>query len=190
MLNLLFRIFAALAVFIAIVMLIGSLIPRSFETTSSVVIDSSPEKIFPYINRIRLWSEWTMWNPHDITELKVEYSGSEEGEGAVQSWTEPRGKGKLWITESVTNQSVNFTSSFANFPDMQSSLTLIPQDEKTRVTWISTGSLPPGPFYGWFGLTFSDSLNREYKKSLDRLQRLVEMPTHPETPPADGNSGD
>ena len=181
MINLLLRILAALAVFIAIVMLIGTLIPRGFVTTSSVLIDAPPEKIFPYINRIRLWSEWTSWNPHDITSLKVEYSGSEEGEGAVQTWTEPRGKGKLWITESVENQSVNFTSSFANFPDMESSLMLVPESDKTRVKWISTGSLPAGPFYGWFGLTFADSLQVEYKTSLERLKRLVETPVTPAT---------
>ncbi len=188
--NLLLRILAAVAVFAGIVMLIGALIPRGFETTSSVVIDAPPEKVFPYVNRIRMWSDWTSWNPHEIADLTVEYSGNETGQGAIQTWTEPRGSGKLWITASVENESVEFTSSFANFPDMQSSLTLIPQDGKTRVKWVSTGSLPAGPFYGWFGLTFSDSLQREYKKSLDRLKRLVETEPGPATPSPEPDAGE
>jgi len=73
-------------------------------------------------------------------------------------------------------------SIFANFPEMQSSITLTEVDEGTRVEWKSEGALPGGPFYGWFGLTFSDSLVREYKKSLEKLKRTFE----PVETPQDG----
>jgi hypothetical protein len=176
-LNILFRILAVLTVFVLIVLLIGTLIPRGFSTSSSVSIEAPPERIFVEINRIKRWSNWTMWNEQEVSGLRVEYPGAEAGVGAIQTWTEPRGAGKLWITESLENERVNFTSLFANFPEMQSSITLRPEGDATRVQWKSEGALPSGPFYGWFGLTFSDSLAREYRKSLNRLKRLCEQDT-------------
>jgi len=166
-----------MALFVLIVLLIGTLIPRGFETSSHVVIKATPAEIFPHINTIKMWSNWTMWNEHEIKGLKVDYSGPLSGVGAIQKWTEPRGEGKLWIIESLQDQQVNFASTFANFPEMQSSFTLTPVDGGTRVEWKSAGALPKGPFYGWFGLTFADSLAREYKKSLEKLKRTIESST-------------
>ena len=193
MLNLLFRILAVVTAFILIVLLIGSMMPRSFSTTSSVVVEAPAEAIFPQVNTIRMWANWSMWNEHGISDLKVNYSGAESGVGAVQKWTELRGDGKLWITESLPNELVKFTSVFANFPEMQSSITLTPCEGGTKVEWTSDGSLPSGPFYGWFGMTFSDSLAREYKKSLESLKRQCETAYQqasdkaPEVPPEESN---
>lgn len=164
-----------LVAFVLIVLLIGTMMPRGFETSSSVVIKAPPEVIFPQINNIKMWANWSMWNEHDIPGLKVEYSGPDSGVGAVQKWTEKRGEGKLWITESLENEVVNFTSIFAHFPESQSSITLTPGTDGVRVEWKSEGALPGGPFYGWFGMTFSDSLAREYKKALKKLKRHCEI---------------
>ena len=189
LLNILLRILAVMAAFVAIVLLIGTLMPRSFDTSSSVIIKAPPEKIFPQLNTIKMWSNWSMWSEHEISGLRVDYSGPESGVGAIQKWTEPRGDGKLWITESLKNERINFISNFANFPDMQSSITLTPEGDSTRVEWRSEGSLPGGPFYGWFGLTFGDSLAREYKKSLERLQRITEQSNETSAnPPANKES--
>ena len=175
MANLLLRIFLAVSAFIGIVLLIGTMISRDFDVATSIEIDAPVEKVFSEVNRIRRWNKWTMWSPNRIADLTLEFSGSEEGEGAVQEWTELRGKGKLWITESVKNQKVAFTSSFGKFPDMDSEITLeaLPNGG-TKVTWSSVGALPSGPFYGWFGMTFSDALRVEYDKSLDLLKKLCE----------------
>ncbi len=177
MLNILFRILTVVAVFVMIVLLIGTLLPRAFETSSSVKIEASPEVVFRQINIMKYWSNWSMWNEHDISGLRVEYSGPESGVGAMQKWTELRGDGQLRITESVPNQKLSFVSSFSNFPEMDSNLMLTPDGNSTNVVWTSVGTLPSGPFYGWFGITFGDSLAVEYKKALDRLKRVCEQET-------------
>jgi len=173
-LNLFFRVVGVLVAFVLIVLLIGTLIPRDYSTSSSIVIKAPPAEIFPQVNTIKMWSNWSMWSSHEIPDLKMEYSGSEAGVGGVQKWTEVRGQGKMWITESLENERVNFSSTFSNFPEMQSSIQLTAVDGGTLVEWTSEGSLPSGPFYGWFGLTFADSLSLQYKKSLERLKQQVE----------------
>ena len=177
MLNILFRILTVVAVFVMTVLLIGTLLPRGFETTSSVKIDASPEVIFRQINVMKYWSNWSMWNEHDISGLRVDYSGPASGVGAMQKWTELRGEGKLRITESVPNQELAFVSSFSNFPEMDSQIVLTADGSTTNVVWTSVGTLPSGPFYGWFGITFGDSLAVEYKKALERLKRVCEQET-------------
>ena len=175
MINLLFRILGVMLAFVLIVLLIGSLMPRAFTTSSSTVIEAGPEVIFPQLKTIKAWSNWSMWNEQSIRGLEVNYSGPESGVGAIQTWTEPRGEGKLWITECLENELVEFRSVFDNFPEMQSSIKLTAVENGTRVEWKSDGSLPKGPFYGWFGIKFGDSLALEYKKSLERLKRESEI---------------
>ncbi len=174
MANLLLRILLAVATLILIVLAIGSLLPRDYEATATISIAAPAERIFPYLNRLQSWPSWSNWNERDIPDLQIQYSGNESGTGAVQTWTEPRGTGKLWISDSQPNQSVKYESEFANFPRMTSTIQLQPDDPGTLISWTSSGRLPPGPFYGWFGNVFAQALQRDYEKSLRRLKSLVE----------------
>ena len=179
LLSILFRLLGVIAVFIMIVLLIGTLIPRDYDAATHVVIKAPPEVIFPELNTIKRWSNWSMWSEHEIEGLTVTYSGPASGVGAIQEWTEPRGAGVLEITESIPNQKIGFVSEFSNFPEMDSTIRLDPQAEGTKVTWQSIGSLPSGPFYGWFGMTINDSLEMEFRKALNKLKVQSESKMEP-----------
>lgn len=172
--NLLSRIVLALLALGLIIAVIGSLLPRDYETSASINIDAPPEKIFPLVNQLRFWSRWTYWNGHDTPGLEVEYSGPESGVGSIQTWTEPRGNGKLWVSESIENQSIVYQSDFTGFPTMNGSIQLESDGDQTIVRWNSNGSLPSGPFYGWFGMAFSNALSGQYNQSLKKLKQIVE----------------
>lgn len=170
MLSILFRLLGVIAVFVLIVLLIGTLIPRDYDASTHVVIKAPPEVIFPELNTIKRWSNWSMWSEHVTEGLTVSYDGPAAGVGSIQKWVEPRGTGVLEITESVLNEKVEFVSEFSNFPAMENIIRLSPQSNGTKVTWQSTGSLPSGPFYGWFGMTINDSLEMEFRKALNKLK--------------------
>lgn len=175
MLNLFFRVVLALAVLVGLFLLIGSLLPRSFDTSTSVTIAASPEEIFPHLNNLEKWQTWSPWNAHAIKDLTVEIGQTSTGVGATQTWKEQRGEGKLWLTAVDEPKRVEFSSRFANFPEMQSSIVLTSAgDQSTHVTWSSRGALPGGPFYGWFGMAFSTGLQAEYSKALERLKSAAE----------------
>ena len=93
-----------------------------------------------------------------------------------RSWTDRRGDGKLWITDSTANELVAFEMDFANFPRMSSRIELESSQPagQTMVTWSSSGRLPAGPFYGYFGSFFSTQMRHEYEKSLAKLKQVVE----------------
>ena len=174
MANLLLRIFLAVSAVIAVLAIIGSLLPRSYDVTTSRLIPASPDEIFPFIEDLQLWQSWSPWNAHENPNLDVTLGEQTRGTGATQTWTEPRGDGKLWITAAEPPDSLTFSSRFANWPQMNSSLTLTPEGAGTRVTWQSSGSLPAGPFYGWQGLIFfSSGYKSIFDKALQNLEATV-----------------
>ena len=131
---------------------------------------------------MRDWQEWSQWSPKQLESLRVEYSGTEAGVGAAQKWTDPRGDGKLWIVESIPNEKVEYRLEFAGFPEMESSIELVPIEgdsdagDSTKVVWASHGKLPGGPFYGFFSPFFANGMKHQYDASLGRLKSLVEQP--------------
>lgn len=171
----------AVIVFFAIV---GSLLPRSYSFTSEIEINAGQTEIFPQINSLPNWRNWSrQWNPAEIENLEIQYNGQPTGVGAAQSWTDVRGTGKLWITESSPNHSIKYEMMFGNFPKMVSQIELLPNSSGTNVRWSSEGKLPGGPFYGYFGSFFSTQMKSEYDKSLEKLKVVVESTQ--EAPPAE-----
>jgi len=175
-----------IAVVLGIVAVIGSLLPRDYDFESVAVIDAAPESVFEQVNTMKAWGDWSQWSPQQVEGLEVEYSGTAAGVGAAQAWTDPRGDGKLWIIESVPNQAVAYKLEFAGFPEMASSIKLSPMSDEggeggnpgeqvqTKVVWSSSGTLPGGPFYGFFSPFFATGMQHQYDASLLRLKELVE----------------
>lgn len=174
------RLLMLVAVLVCIVAVIGSLLPRSYDFESVVVIDAPPASVFQKVNTMKSWQEWSQWSPQQVEDLRVEYSGTPAGVGAAQAWTDQRGDGKLWVIESIPNQKVAYQLEFAGFPEMASSIELIPvgdesgEGKKTKVVWSSSGTLPGGPFYGFFSPFFANGMKHQYDASLGRLKGLVE----------------
>lgn len=170
-----FRLLLLVSAILAFFAVIGSLLPRNYDFETRIEINATADKIFPQVNTIANWKNWTQWNPAEIPGLTVQYSGAESGKGATQSWTDVRGKGKLWITNSIPGKSIEYEMLFANFPNMDSQIELVDNGaEKTTVRWSSRGRLPAGPFYGFFAPFFPTQMRNQYDLSLNKLKALVE----------------
>ena len=175
MLKYFFRLLLLIAVVVGIISLIGALLPRDYDFESQVTIVAPPNVIYEKIVSLEAWQEWSkQFNPVDIEGLEIKYTGKYSGVGAVQTWTDPRGKGKLWITGTETNQAIDYLATFGDFPEMESRIELSPRGASTQVIWSSKGSLPAGPFYGFFGAFFPTQMKHEYNRSLEELKTVVE----------------
>ena len=169
-----FRLILLIGAVIGFFAIIGSLLPRSYSFTSEIEISADQTAIFPQINSLPNWRNWSrQWNPAEIENLEIQYNGQSTGVGAAQSWTDIRGTGKLWITKSSPNQSIEYEMTFENRPAMFSRIELVPGDSTTNVLWSSKGKLPGGPFYGYFGSFFSTHMKAEYDKSLEKLKQII-----------------
>ena len=171
------RLLLLIAAIVGVLLLFEQLLPRSYDFQQSVEIDRPAEEIFPYLNSLKKWPQWSQqFNMQVIDGLAIKYSGTDEGVGAAQTWTEIRGAGKLWITESKANEVLAYDGEFHNFPTMTSTFTLDEVGEnKTIVTWHSQGQLPRRPLYGLLAPIFGPQMEYEYEKSLAALKALVEQ---------------
>lgn len=161
-----------IAIGITCVALVGNLLPRSYSIRSTIEIEKPVADVFPLVNELQNWKLWSPWGQQ--AGLEVAYTGELAGEGAVQTWKDPRGDGKLWLTESQPNKLVAYKMTSGNFPEMESQFEFETRDENSFVTWVSEGELPPGAFYGYFSFLFAPGMQAEYDRALTRLKSECE----------------
>ena len=170
------RLLLLVAAIVGILLLFEQLLPRGYDFQRSVEIDRPAAEVFPYLNSLEKWPQWSQqFNLQHIEEIK--YGGEDEGVNAALTWTEIRGTGKLWITESKPNEALAYESEFQGFPKMSSTFTLDEESENTTVvTWRSTGQLPRAPLYGLMNAisVYETHMEYQYEESLAALKELVE----------------
>ncbi len=89
----------ALLGLIALGLIAAAFLPKHFEYSRSIDIDSSKETVYSIINDMKTWEEWGPWKKEDPT-MKITYGEKTEGLGASYAWTgETSGKGTITITE-------------------------------------------------------------------------------------------
>ena len=151
---------------IALIALVGTVLPRAYDFEVTQTIQATPEDVYQQIDVLPKWQSWSQWSLDNPTIKTLEYSADE----LTQNWSDERGTGKLWITDRQENQSVSYSMTFANFPEMKSEIELAATgDGSTQVRWVSQGQLPSGPFYGFFGPFFSTGMKSHYQYGLGKL---------------------
>jgi len=88
---------------------VSYLLPKEVVVTRMTTIEAAPEEIFPHLNSLQKFAEWSPWTKID-PEMKVNYSGPETGVGNKMAWvSEMRevGTGSQEIVDSVVNERVS-----------------------------------------------------------------------------------
>ncbi|MEZ6094411.1 MAG: SRPBCC family protein [Pirellulaceae bacterium] len=175
------RLIFAVLVLVGVILLIGTMISRDYSLEATVTIPAPREKVFAKLNDLRQWQDWSEFSVETNKGIQsLNYGATTEGKDASLTWTDQRGSGKLWITETIPNESLKYIVEFGRFPRMHAEFDLVADsDEQTTVRWTSAGRLPPGPFYGWFGMYVSENLKQQYERNLEKLSQLF---TTQETP--------
>ncbi len=139
------KILAGLGVVLGIFMVIAALKPSEYLIKRDVMINAKPEAIFPYLASSKNADQWMPWKEQD-PQVKMTYSGPEEGMGSTSSWDSPgqMGTGKAEVVAVIPNQSVKTKITYSKPMEMtqDSEFTLTPQGESTQMTWTVSGSQP------------------------------------------------
>ena len=135
----------AVAAVMGIIALIASTKPDEWTIQRQGAIPGAPAKVFPYIDDLHKFVEWSPWAKLDPN-MKLTYRGPASGSGANFSW-EGNGKvgvGKMTITESRPNDLVRCQLDFCK--PMRCTNThefaLKPEGSQTSVTWTAKGKAP------------------------------------------------
>jgi len=136
--RLLFGLAALLAAFLVVVWLQ----PDDYRLTRSTTIMAPAAEVFPRVNDLRQWDDWSPWAKLDLN-AKISFEGSPAGPGAMFHWSgnDKVGAGTMTITESKPNERVRTRTDFMKPFEGTSDAEFIfsGHDNQTNVIWTMTG---------------------------------------------------
>ncbi len=167
------RLLLLVAVLVGLVLLVGTLLPRSFHVEQSISIEAPRADVYSQIANLQQWLQWSPWSQVDA---EIHRPAGEDAAGrAAIWWRDPRGDGKLWLDGLEPDTAVSYRLTAGPFPEGHGRIELR-GDSPTEVRWTLTGRLPAGPFYGYFRLFFHAEMRQQFARSLERLEQLCEQP--------------
>ena len=171
----------ALAVILAGVALA---LPGHVTVARSVVINAPEPVIFPYLNNLHRFGDWSPWATRD-PQLTVAYSGPEQGKGAKVEWTSNKpsvGAGSMEVVESNPSRHIDLAVSF-NGLDGTSYYEVVPSGSGSKVTWGFGYESGTSPLKRWKGLMLDRYIGAEYRDALAKLKDKIESERRPVAPP-------
>ena len=135
-------ILVALALLLVVFLAVAALRPADFRIVRSIAINAPAGAVFPYLNDLRLWQEFSPWAKLD-PQVQNTYTGPAAGVGASLSWSGNAkiGQGSMTIIESVPGELVRMNLVFIRpFPaNNLAEFTLQSAGDQTSITWSMTG---------------------------------------------------
>lgn len=162
---------------VLLVLLIGFTSPRIAKMDRSIEINASADKVFPYLNNLRLfvdnWSPWTEKDP----DAEHKYNDIAEGEGAFYSWKgAPKkvGEGSMKIVKSEENKHVKTLLSFKGRGDAYAGWHIRETGNGIEVTWDFEADNGMNPIGRIFGRMMDKFLGPDYENGLKKLKEVAE----------------
>jgi Polyketide cyclase / dehydrase and lipid transport len=178
------RLVLGLGVLVLILAAVALGLPAHVTVTRSVVVNAPEYAIYPYLNNLRKFPDWSPWADRD-PDMKVTYSGPPEGKGARVEWVSEKpsvGTGSMDIVETEQSRSVDLTADFNGLKGL-SSYQLTPAGAGSKVTWSFSYETGSSPIKRWKGLMLDGFIGAEYLKGLGKLKAKVEADRAPTARP-------
>ena len=160
-----------LALLAAAFLVVGILLPGTVEVRRTVEIGASPESVFPFVNDLEAWTEWTSWG-----EVDSQLDGPVAGTGARRVWDDPSlGSGSLTLVDVRPPARVEYIVEIEDAAiRFAGTISIEANGPGSVVSWTERADLGWNPVLGWTALTLDESQGRQLNESLQRLKRLVE----------------
>ena len=171
------KITASLALAIVVLLIYVALKPGQMLVAREILMRASAETIFPYMNNSKKANDWMPWQDSD-PDVKIFYSGPEEGIGSKSSWDSKgkMGTGEALVIESVFNQMVKTQLTYTKPFQMAqiAELSLTSEGGGTKVRWSVSGH--NGFFFRLIGVFINcdKMIGGEFEKGLLKLKSKVE----------------
>ena len=170
--------FLALFVLVSVVVAGGFFLPATYAVERTATIDASPDEIAPYLQDLKKWQDWTIWNSNENPQLTTTYAGPDMGTGAEMKWTEgTSGTGSLTIAKLGTNGGIEYDLSM-NYGMMGETLAkglieLQPEGAATEVRWKD--EFTSDSIVGrWMGLFSDAAVGGMLETNLGKLKSKAE----------------
>ncbi|MEL6536843.1 MAG: GyrI-like domain-containing protein [Bacteroidota bacterium] len=169
------RILLTLGALVALLLIIGFLLPREVSVSRSSVIAAPQWQVFTPVADLTQWNQWAKWNMLD-PEMQIKWGQVKMGEGASYSWTSEHpnvGNGAMRISEVKGMDKLLMDMDFDGQGGATSSFVLTQVPEGTGVTWTIDMDMGPGPIGRWMGLLMDQWVGADFEEGLANLGSYV-----------------
>jgi hypothetical protein len=159
----------------------GFFLESSWKIQVSQPIKAEAAVIYPYLNTLREWPSWTVWNNKKYPDLVINYEGETSGIGAIQRWDDGHTQGIVHIVRSDLNRSIGYELSMAQESiRMQGEIILEPRGDATEVRWLLSGDSGANPIARLLMLAYQPVIESDLKTNLRQLdERIMQLRTSP-----------
>ena len=173
--RLLRKIALGLAAFVALILIIGLLLPGHFSIARSITIKAKPEDIYAKLDDPKAWRGWSVWTLRDPA-MKIVYSGPDRGVGAHWSWqSKTEGNGEMTFTASDPGKLLTYRLGFPDFGMVSTGvLKLEPSADGVKVTWTNEGDMGHNPLNRYMGLCMDRMVGPDFQVGLTNLKQALE----------------
>ncbi len=152
--------------------IVVALLPSQAHVERSIVINSTPDKIFTAVDGFTYFKEWSPWVKKDSL-TKYEFTGGLTGVGATMKWESKKvGNGTQKTIEVEQDKRVKSEIVFEGMGASTAEFILVPEGNSTKVTWTLDSELSGvGKAFGPF---MNMMVGPDYESGLQSLKTYVE----------------
>ena len=159
---------------LALLIIIGFLLPRTHEIEVSIEIDAHPATVFALVADLRRFSEWSPWTETDPN-ARVLFSGPTRGKDAMMTWDGAIiGSGSQLITDAIPYERVEMTMNPGEPGEARAWFDLTPGVGTTIVRWGFEADYGMNILGRYFAPMLGGIVARDYQEGLLRLKELAE----------------
>jgi hypothetical protein len=177
MIEILFYVAIAVALFVAALLVYAATKPDVFRVQRTTGIDAPAERIFPLIANLKAMNTWNPFVEPDPA-IKIAYSGPDTGKGAAHTWSgnSKVGEGRIEIIDAAASSRVTMQLHMLKPMKAHNAVefTLQPNGKTTTVTWAMSGRQP---FMARLMTVFIDCdkmVGSQFEKGLSKLKAIAE----------------
>ncbi|MGH7885914.1 MAG: SRPBCC family protein [Thermodesulfobacteriota bacterium] len=163
-------------ILIAILVIVGLLLPKDYEISRSIEINASKDKIHKYVGDLENWPSWTPWIEADPS-INTKIGEKSKGVGASQSWTGKEGDGRLEFTKYDEDKGIGYDLFFMGDQNKCYGEMIYNEgkENSVEVEWNMEGEINMPVIGGYFALMMDRMVGPMFEKGLENLKTVAEI---------------
>ena len=172
----LIKIFYWLAGFIAVLILIAFLLPKTYKVERSIFVKSNPDVIYGLTSNFTQWHLWVAWTKELDSTAVFEMKGEAGQVGTSWAWNGKKmGEGVMVSSELIPGKLVAYDLAFNHGKYKSKGKILIEkQGDSCKVSWFDEGDLGYNPMLRYMGLFMGKMMGPDFEKGLAKLKTVAE----------------
>jgi Polyketide cyclase / dehydrase and lipid transport len=161
---------------IALLVLIGFVLPSSASVTRAQIIRAPVNIIHSQIASLQRWPEWTAWTTNRFPDLVYKFEGPDMGMGArMIASGKTSGDGVVTITRSEPSRGIDYMLDFEHgLQVFHGTIALQQIPNAVKVTWTLKTDVGLNPVKRWASLLMGNLMGGDMEISLAKLKSKLE----------------